>query len=250
MEHLSTLQDYRGMSILRSKVDDLNECSENIHGCSKNGYCTNIMGTYRCQCGFGYQQSLTATHPPGTYCVARCTQRSCKNGGSCSAAPDEVSEVTCECQKGYAGESCEDKTGINNLSRETIVVIAVVASIAALLGVVLSVFACYTLFRRRVTDDSSEASSISGFKPKSLSAHEYDRMTDLGSVSRANHSFVSTIDEEPESTSIKSNNVFNSGLMGSRRSIPSEHGDPTPALSPVNRTDRHAASDISQPDYY
>ena len=33
---------------------DINECALGTHGCSANGFCTNTIGSYTCQCNTGY----------------------------------------------------------------------------------------------------------------------------------------------------------------------------------------------------
>ena len=33
---------------------DINECTERTHNCSVNGLCTNMNGSYSCECHHGY----------------------------------------------------------------------------------------------------------------------------------------------------------------------------------------------------
>ena len=37
-------------TLLCECVIDINECTEQTHNCSVNGLCTNMIGTYRCEC--------------------------------------------------------------------------------------------------------------------------------------------------------------------------------------------------------
>ena len=34
---------------------DHDECSDNSHECSVNAYCTNTIGSYKCQCNTGFK---------------------------------------------------------------------------------------------------------------------------------------------------------------------------------------------------
>ena len=36
------------------RISDINECTSDGHGCSKNASCINTMGSYRCQCIAGH----------------------------------------------------------------------------------------------------------------------------------------------------------------------------------------------------
>lgn len=49
-------------------VLDQNECEEGIHDCdSKQMECKNLIGTYMCICGPGYQR-----RPDGEGCIGKC----------------------------------------------------------------------------------------------------------------------------------------------------------------------------------
>lgn len=208
----------------------------------------------RCRCGFGYKAVGGPSAAEGTYCVARCNARSCRNGAVCSEASDESSEVKCACSSGYTGDRCESQSG--QLPLWSIILIGVLAGIAAIVGLALLIFACCRLLpKREAEDDNSDSgSSINNFKPKGIPFGEYDRMTDLGSVSKANRGFAGIIDEGFERarpSAMNDGQNFGNTLMSSRLSVPSEHGDPTPVLDPYTRTDRHSVSDVvSRPDYY
>lgn len=204
-----------------------------------------------------------STLPVGTSCVARCNPKSCRNGGICTPAVDDISDVTCACPSPYTGDTCEIDSGALVLADWAVILIAILAGLAACIGVSLCVYTCYKVFcKKGGYDDDSDTNSIYSFKPKAIPTSEYDRITDIGSVSRAdNHGYASTIDEEQSEygdvhsvVSIKNDGLkFGSRISASRLSIPSEYGDPTPVMDPYNRTDRHAVSEsdiISNPDYY
>ena len=211
------------------------------------------QSTRRCSCGPGYQEAATPKAPRGTVCVARCNLRSCRNEGSCQAAPDEDADVTCQCQDGYIGDKCEERLVDSSLAEWTVILIAVIAALAALTGLSLCGYAAYRLFcRQPIADDESDLSSIRDFKPSTISRADYDRMTNLGSWSKTNRALTKIIDEETESEQpVKTNGLTFDPKSISRLSNQSEHGDPTPALHPLNRTDRHSISEIvTQSDYY
>ncbi|KAI8498187.1 hypothetical protein Bbelb_241310, partial [Branchiostoma belcheri] len=116
----------------------INECSRNTDRCSHN--CVNTVGSYRCTCRAGYQQS-GSTHcidinecarnnggcshncvnnagsfhcscPDGyqlsmpTSCVRvdECDSNPCNNGGACQ---DLTDGYRCDCQPGWTGTNCE-----------------------------------------------------------------------------------------------------------------------------------------------
>lgn len=208
-----------------------------------------MLFIYRCECGVGFKAPQDSVALPGTYCVARCNARSCPLNAVCSEASDESSVVTCECESGYKGENCNVKS--YSLPDWAIILIAVVAGLAAFVGITLCVYTCFRLCCRNYRDDNSDTQSINDYKPRAMPISEYDRFTDLGSIGRNNRGFASTIDEESERGTVKNDGLrFGPRLLSSRLSIPSEHGDPTPAMRPYHRTERHTAEVESQPDYY
>lgn len=171
-------------------------------------------------------------------------------GAICTEATDEDTPVSCECESGFIGDNCETK--VNSFPKWGVIVIGVLASLAAIVGIVLCIYTCYRLFgRKNFDDDRSDMNSIYDYKPRAMPASEYDRFTDIGSVGRNNRGFASTIDEESERGTIRNDGLkFGTRLMSSRLSIPSEQGDPTPVLNPYQRTERHAVDVESQADYY
>jgi len=186
-------------------------------------------------------------------CVAKCYERSCLMTEVCHQAVNEESSVTCACPEGMEGEGCLQAKG--SLPVWAVIFIAVIAGLTALVGLGLCAFTCYRICRRRkytYHDDHSDIQSISEYKPKHTLA-DYAQFTDIGSISRGQANLGLIAEESIAPSGVGRSERFKYGggasLVSSRLSLPSEHGDPTPALNPYIRTDRHEAiSTVSDDD--
>lgn len=89
---------------------DINECNENPAICPSNSICTNLAGSYKCECGPGFEPDSS-----GSGCV---TEDFCGTGkndcdtvfAACSLVPGSFK---CECIQGFRGvgtvNTCERK---------------------------------------------------------------------------------------------------------------------------------------------
>ncbi|MBL8787660.1 MAG: hypothetical protein JNJ59_22345, partial [Deltaproteobacteria bacterium] len=98
-----------------NSCSDINECTNNVAGCSANATCTNLDGGALCRCKPGFQGDGKTcdptpcaagyqTAPSGTGCV---DANECALGvAGCSANADcfnTVGSFTCRCKEGYTG---------------------------------------------------------------------------------------------------------------------------------------------------
>ncbi|XP_064650303.1 protein crumbs-like [Lineus longissimus] len=76
---------------------DINECSSSP--CKNNGFCTDAVNSYRCNCsGTGYQGSQCTND------IDECTTLSPCVNGSCS---NTFGSYKCSCTNGYGGKNCD-----------------------------------------------------------------------------------------------------------------------------------------------
>ncbi|XP_022787222.1 uncharacterized protein LOC111327330 [Stylophora pistillata] len=83
--------------------EDLDECTENNHDCSKNGICTNTQGSFNCHCAIGFRGD-------GWGCtdIDECSSGyGCPSNASCQ---NTYGSYTCTCDNGYTGDgiTCRD----------------------------------------------------------------------------------------------------------------------------------------------
>lgn len=96
-----------------SSCADVDECSNNTHGCTQNASCANTMGAFTCLCDPGYSAD-------GVECVDQdeCSNdtHGCDPNASCS---NTVGSFTCTCNSGYVGEgiTCEREECPTNQTR-------------------------------------------------------------------------------------------------------------------------------------
>jgi len=86
---------------------DINECSDGTDNCDENATCTNIPGSFTCECNPGYEGD-------GTVCtdIDACVNNPCDVNATCTDLPppanDNPAGRTCECNEGFEGngENC------------------------------------------------------------------------------------------------------------------------------------------------
>lgn len=100
--------------VLRS-LPDINECYENPSICPANAICTNLPGSYKCECGPGFEPDSS-----GSGCV---TEDFCGTGkndcdrtfATCLLVPGSFK---CECLQGFRGagtvNTCERRLALGS----------------------------------------------------------------------------------------------------------------------------------------
>ncbi|XP_058830757.1 uncharacterized protein LOC131689580 isoform X2 [Topomyia yanbarensis] len=123
-----------------SSVQDVDECtSDELNDCDEEANCTNMFGTFRCECGYGYRDPW-ADQPQraGRECLS-CPDSYCNNRGSCMYDNSNNKQV-CKCLGSYYGTQCE-------IDGEVLGV-AVGASVAAVVIIVLTLI-CLIMWSRK-----------------------------------------------------------------------------------------------------
>ncbi|XP_055624298.1 uncharacterized protein LOC129767424 isoform X2 [Toxorhynchites rutilus septentrionalis] len=123
-----------------SSVQDVDECtSEELNDCDEAAKCTNMFGTFRCECGFGYRDPW-ADQPQraGRECLS-CPDSYCNNRGTC-VYDNANNKQVCKCLGSYYGTQCE-------IDGEVLGV-AVGASVAAVVIIVLTLI-CLIMWSRK-----------------------------------------------------------------------------------------------------
>ncbi|XP_055610047.1 uncharacterized protein LOC129756990 isoform X2 [Uranotaenia lowii] len=123
-----------------SSVQDVDECtSEELNDCDEEASCSNLFGTFRCECNFGYRDPW-ADQPQraGRECLS-CPDSYCNNRGSCMFDNANNKQV-CKCVGSYYGAQCE-------IDGEVLGV-AVGASVAAVVIIVLTLI-CLIMWSRK-----------------------------------------------------------------------------------------------------
>ena len=74
---------FDGAPAADNECSDIDECSTESHGCSANGYCFNVPGSYSCHCHSGYDGDAYA--PNGCSDVDECStgDNSCSDNSNC-----------------------------------------------------------------------------------------------------------------------------------------------------------------------
>ncbi|XP_062710263.1 uncharacterized protein LOC115254498 isoform X1 [Aedes albopictus] len=123
-----------------SSVQDVDECtSDELNDCDDEAKCTNMFGTFRCECGYGYRDPW-ADQPQraGRECLS-CPDSYCNNRGTCMYDNANNKQV-CKCLGSYYGTQCE-------IDGEVLGV-AVGASVAAVVIIVLTLI-CLIMWSRK-----------------------------------------------------------------------------------------------------
>uniref|UniRef100_A0A8C0X899 Nidogen-2 n=1 Tax=Castor canadensis TaxID=51338 RepID=A0A8C0X899_CASCN len=92
---------------------DVNECASGIHRCGPNSVCSNLLGSYRCECHHGYelssdQHTCILIAPPANPCEDG--SHTCAPAGQARCIHHGGSSFSCACLPGYAGTGhhCSD----------------------------------------------------------------------------------------------------------------------------------------------
>uniref|UniRef100_A0A182WIQ2 EGF-like domain-containing protein n=1 Tax=Anopheles minimus TaxID=112268 RepID=A0A182WIQ2_9DIPT len=123
-----------------SSVQDVDECtSDELNDCDEEAHCTNLFGTFRCECNVGFRDPW-ADQPQraGRECLS-CPESYCTNRGTCSYDNANNRQV-CKCLGSYYGTQCE-------IDGEVLGV-AVGASVAAVIIIVLTLI-CLVMWSRK-----------------------------------------------------------------------------------------------------
>uniref|UniRef100_A0A182QG21 EGF-like domain-containing protein n=1 Tax=Anopheles farauti TaxID=69004 RepID=A0A182QG21_9DIPT len=123
-----------------SSVQDVDECtSDELNDCDEEAQCTNLFGTFRCECNGGFRDPW-ADQPQraGRECLS-CPESYCTNRGTCSYDNANNRQV-CKCLGSYYGTQCE-------IDGEVLGV-AVGASVAAVVIIVLTLI-CLVMWSRK-----------------------------------------------------------------------------------------------------
>ncbi|XP_065092956.1 uncharacterized protein pwn isoform X2 [Ochlerotatus camptorhynchus] len=123
-----------------SSVQDVDECtSDELNDCDDDAKCTNMFGTFRCECGLGYRDPWADQQQrAGRECLA-CPDSYCNNRGTCMYDNSNNKQV-CKCLGSYYGTQCE-------IDGEVLGV-AVGASVAAVVIIVLTLI-CLIMWSRK-----------------------------------------------------------------------------------------------------
>lgn len=122
-----------------SYLQDLDECqSKELNDCHTNAACTNMWGSFRCECEKGYRDPWSdQPQRAGKECLS-CPESHCNNRGICSYEDDGTQ--TCTCNGSYYGSQCE-------IDGEVLGV-AIGASVAAVIIIVLTLI-CLIMWSRK-----------------------------------------------------------------------------------------------------
>ncbi|XP_050073465.1 nascent polypeptide-associated complex subunit alpha, muscle-specific form-like [Anopheles maculipalpis] len=187
-----------------SSVQDVDECtSDELNDCDEEAHCTNLFGTFRCECNVGFRDPW-ADQPQraGRECLS-CPESYCTNRGTCSYDNANNRQV-CKCLGSYYGTQCE-------IDGEVLGV-AVGASVAAVVIIVLTLI-CLVMWSRKWQREHKNAmgspvfgylgngqvkTPVMGQAPYQVTLEDRMRWAQIADVmAQANHYAVSYIDAEP-----------------------------------------------------
>ncbi|XP_055385324.1 uncharacterized protein LOC129614628 [Condylostylus longicornis] len=122
-----------------SNLQDLDECqSQELNDCHRNAQCTNIWGSFRCQCNKGFRDPWSdQPQRAGKECQT-CPDSHCNNRGTCNYDMDGLQ--ICTCEGNFYGSQCE-------IDGEVLGV-AIGASVAAVIIIVFTLV-CLIMWSRR-----------------------------------------------------------------------------------------------------
>lgn len=88
-----------------SNLQDLDECSSpQLHDCHQLAKCTNIFGSFKCECNEGYKDPyIDSKYRAGRHCE-QCPTAYCNNRGECKY---QNGQEVCICSGNYYGNQCE-----------------------------------------------------------------------------------------------------------------------------------------------
>lgn len=131
-----------------SNLQDIDECSAaELNDCHAEATCTNIWGSFRCQCRAGYRDPWSDQMQRSGRDCQTCPDSYCNNRGACTFDPTGTQQV-CECVGNYYGNQCE-------VDGEVLIV-AVGASVIAVIIIVLTLI-CLVMWSRRWSREQKEA---------------------------------------------------------------------------------------------
>ncbi|CAK8671052.1 unnamed protein product [Clavelina lepadiformis] len=87
-------------------IEDIDECTTNLHDCPPMADCLNTEGSFRCRCHPGMTDLASDNQRKGVNCQSQCLPSPCLNGGRCSPT-HEVGEPFCDCPEHFHGQFCE-----------------------------------------------------------------------------------------------------------------------------------------------
>ncbi|XP_053675356.1 uncharacterized protein LOC128725621 [Anopheles nili] len=187
-----------------SSVQDVDECtSDELNDCDEEAHCTNLFGTFRCECNGGFRDPW-ADQPQraGRECLS-CPESYCTNRGTCSYDNANNRQV-CRCLGSYYGTQCE-------IDGEVLGV-AVGASVAAVIIIVLTLI-CLVMWSRKWQREHKNAmgspvfgylgngqvkTPVMGQAPYQVTLEDRMRWAQIADVmAQANHYAVSRCQAEP-----------------------------------------------------
>lgn len=100
---------YANPLISELETYDFDECTgvkDVNHDCSEFAHCYNLLGTYTCSCGEGFNDESENPVFPGRICVHELTGcEMCHYHGTCITRPND--QHVCECFQWYTGKNCQ-----------------------------------------------------------------------------------------------------------------------------------------------
>ncbi|GAB0089577.1 EGF-like calcium-binding, conserved site [Sergentomyia squamirostris] len=122
-----------------TSLQDLDECtSAELNDCHPEAICSNIWGSFRCDCGAGLRDPWADQPQRAGRSCQSCPDTYCNNRGTCSY--DASGAQSCSCVSNYYGAQCE-------IDGEVLGV-AIGASVAAVIIIVLTLV-CLVMWSRR-----------------------------------------------------------------------------------------------------
>lgn len=121
-----------------SYLHDLNECqSKELNDCHKHAICINSWGRFLCTCEPGFRDPLSNQPLRAGRICESCPKSFCNNQGNCSYTNEGIQR--CLCDKTHFGSQCEID--------EKVLIVAIVASTAAVIVIVLTL-TCLVMWSR------------------------------------------------------------------------------------------------------
>jgi len=116
---------------LNHTCEDIDECaSPELNDCDEESTsCTNLIGSFRCDCDVGYK-SISGN---STHCTALCSDSQCVNG-DCEKVDDHSDH--CKCYDDWKGINCDIPNAKVKYYKNSIIIIVVVAVILLILIVI------------------------------------------------------------------------------------------------------------------
>nr|XP_027199724.1 probable serine/threonine-protein kinase DDB_G0282963 [Dermatophagoides pteronyssinus] len=153
-----------------TRIDDLDECSvPDLNDCSKNAYCINEFGGFRCECESGYEDKFPDGDKlqTGRIC-STCSPSYCSNRGECLIIKGER---VCRCRANFIGSQCDIDAEVLG--------VAVGGSIAALVIIVIT-FICLYMWNQRFRHEQQKIEAMSA-----ASGHTFSYMNKPSAASLA-----------------------------------------------------------------